>query len=138
MNLCRLYLAFKDIEARWNLRTFGGKSKGRVETCSKIAWIFLTMDTRMCPILSSKHKYNLQANPMLHWISLDDPFEGNRVDPSVVNEVLELMGFTERLLGAGALIAKEVVCQCFSTVTHRREETYHPNFPPKNCQEFPL
>ena len=69
---------------------------------------------------------------MLHWISLDDLFEGNRVDPSVVNEVLELMGFTERLLDARALkIAKEVVCQYFSRVTHRREETYHPNFPPK-------
>lgn len=62
MNLWRLYLAI------WNLRTVGGKRKGRFETCSKIACIFLTIDPRMGPILSFKHKYNLQANPMLHWM----------------------------------------------------------------------
>ena len=49
------------------------------------------------------------------------------------------MGFIERLLDARALkIAEGVVCQYFSRVTHRREETYHPNFPPKSCPKFPL
>ena len=130
MNLWRLYLA------RWNLRTVGGKRREGLKHVQRLLGSSWRWICEWVPFWHpSINIYNLQANPMLHRMIFSKGIMLIQVSSMKSwSWWVSLRGCWTRALK----IPKEVACQYFSRVTHRLEEAYHPNFPPKNCPKFPL